>query len=389
MRDPKLPLAAFLLIPVLTGFGLLGCGKKPAPTPPPPPQVDVAEVLERTVPLFAEFIGQTETTAVEVRARVEGIIQQVVYQEGTEVEAGQLLFVIEREPIEQRLRRARAHLAELNASLAKAQADVARLKPLADERAIPRQDYDNALAQLDRAAAGVDSGKADVRTAELDFTYCEVRAPIAGLIGAKQADVGSLVGRGQPTLLATISPLDPITVASTISEVEYLRTRREAGERAGPLPVELLLPDGTTHPHLGRFTFADRAVDPTTGTLKIRADFPNPEKIIRPGQFARLRVRLRDREKALLVPQRAVQEIQGLYNIWSVGADRKATFRRVELGARVGNLWLVEKGLAPGDRLVVEGLNKVRPGLEVDPKPATISDAPIQALLGTNAPASR
>lgn len=389
MRDPKLQFAVLLMSSIVTGLGPAGCGKKSAPPPPPPAQVEVAEVLERTVPLFAEFIGQTEATAVEVRARVEGIIQQVVYQEGTEVEVGQLLFVIEREPIEQRLRRARAHLAELNASLAKAQADVARLKPLADERAIPRQDYDNALAQLDRAAAGVDSGKADVRTAELDFTYCEVRAPIAGLIGAKQAEVGSLVGRGQPTLLATISPLDPITVASTISEVEYLRTRRDAGERTDPLPVELLLPDGTTHPHPGRFTFADRAVDPSTGTLKIRADFPNPEKIVRPGQFARLRVRLRDREKALLVPQRAVQEIQGQHNVWSVGADRKAIFRRVELGARIGNLWLVEKGLTAGDRLVVEGLNKVRPGAEVDPKPATISDAPIQALLGTNAPSTR
>lgn len=364
-------------------LALVGCQKSSAPsTALPPPKVDVAEVLVRSVPLFDEFIGQTEASAtVEVRARVEGIIEKIAFQEGKEVKEGDLLFTLEKEPVEQRLRRAKGRLAELQAARDKAVTDVNRLKPLAEQRAIPRQDYDNAQAALNQTTAAVDGAAADVRSAEIDLGYCEIRAPISGLIGSKQADVGSLVGKGNPTLLATISPMDPIRVQVTVSEIDYLRARRNGDvDNARQLPVALILPDDSIHPHPGKLIFAERTVDPTTGTLKIRAEFPNPEKIIRPGQFARIRVRLQERENAVLVPQRAVQEIQGQNNVWVVDGSGKVTFRRAVMGERIGSLWLVEGGLKAGERIVIEGLGKMRAELLVDANPTNISDAPLKAL---------
>lgn len=265
-----------------------------------------------------------------------------------------------------------------------------RLKPLAEQRAIPRQDYENALAAQDQTSAAVEAAMADVRSAELDLGYCEVRAPVSGLIGAKQADVGTLVGKGSPSLLATISPLDPIRVLATISEVEYLRVRRGSGpEEIRQRTVTLILPDETVHAKTGKMVFADRTVDPTTGTLRVRAEFPNPDGLLRPGQFARIRIPLPDREHALLVPQRAVQEIQGQNNVWVIGSTNQVIFRRIKTGDRVGNLWLIESGLKAGERIVVEGIGKVRPGMVVDPTPVAIGDEAVKALATLGATPNR
>lgn len=371
---------------------LMGCQKRfTIPTAPTTPKVDVAEVLVRNVPLYDEFIGQTEAVAtVEVRARVEGILEKLTFKEGTEVQEGEPLFTIEKEPIEQRLRRAKGKLAEAEAARSKATTDVKRLKPLAEQRAIPRQDYENSLAAQDQTSAAVAAAAADVRSAELDLAYCDVHAPISGLIGAKQMDVGALVGKGSPTLLATISPLDPIRVQITVSEVQYLHARRESSTNdARELNVSLILPDNSVHPHIGHLVFAERTVDPTTGTLKIRAEFPNPEKLVRPGQFARVRIGLPERQNAILVPQRAVQEIQGQNNVWVVDEAAKVSFRKTVMGDRIGNLWLVESGLKAGEKIVIEGLGKVRNDLTVEPVAATISDDAVKALASNPATPKR
>jgi membrane fusion protein (multidrug efflux system) len=264
-------------------------------------------------------------------------------------------------------------LAEAQAALNKYEKDVARLTPLAEKRAIPQQDLDNAIAAVEVGKAGLLSAQARVESARLDLSYCDLRAPTSGLIGAKQVSIGDLVGKGQPTLLATISQLDPIWFYCAVSEVSYLQAERQVTEKdasiAG-LPVTLLLADGSEHPTKGKFVFIDRAVDIKTGTLRMRAEFPNPRKILRPGMFARIRVDLGDRPDSILIPQRAVLELQGKDFVWIVGPDSKTTQRPVTLGDLIGSSVLVADGLKPGDRIVVEGLLKAREGATVKPMTA-------------------
>ncbi len=366
-----------------------GCKPQNAPELPPPP-VQVAEVLVTDVPLFAEYVGQTEARAnVDVRARVEGFIKSITFREGSVVREGQILFQIEKEPIEQRFYRAKANLAEAEAALSKAQADITRYTPLVEKRAIPRQDLENAQAFEKQALAAVAAGKADLRQAEIDLSYTDVTAPVTGLIGAKQADVGSLVGGFNESLLATISPLDPIWFNANVSEVDYLEATRFISAREikewndtgrGSRPVRLILADGTEHPQTGKFIFMDRAIDTKTGTLRLRAEFGNPDDRLRPGMFGRIRVLLTMHTNVVLVPQRALQEIQGAFNVFKLDEDNKAVFSPVKPGARVGSLWIVEEGLKPGDKVVVEGLLKVRDGASVTPTITNINDAPVQEL---------
>ncbi len=365
--------AAALASGALAGAALLwsvAC-TQPEPPPPPPPVVQIVEIAATQVPLTAEFIGQLDSPEnVEIRARVEGFVEKALFQEGTEVKAGDPLFTLDEKPFRERLAGAEGRLAEAKAARNKADKDVARLQPLADKRAIPRQDLDNALAAVDVAAAAVQSAEAMVASAKLDLGYCDIRAPLAGLIGAKQVAIGDLVGRGLPTLLATISILDPIWFYGNVSEVAYLegeRQARQTGKRIADLPVTLLLADGSEHPNPGKFVFLDRAVDPRTGTMRVRAEFANPERLLRPGMFARIRVQLRVIDGGILVPQRAVQELQGKNFVWVIDAEQTASQRAVTAGARIGADWLIEDGLKPGERVVVEGVHKLRQGTKVQP----------------------
>ncbi|MCP5519156.1 MAG: efflux RND transporter periplasmic adaptor subunit [Verrucomicrobiales bacterium] len=360
---------------LLVGSVLSGAGcRKETTVAPPPPVVQVVAVTATNVPLTAEFIGQLDSPQnVEVRARVEAFVEEVLFVEGTNVMAGDPLFLLDKKPSLERLAAAEASLAEARAALNKYEKDVARLTPLAEKRAIPQQDLDNALASVDAGKAGVQSALARVESAKLDLGYCDVRALATGRIGARQVSVGDLVGRGEPTLLATISQLDPIWFYCNISEVDYLRAERkakESGRRLGDLPVTLILADGSTHPETGRWVFLDRAVDPTTGTLRARAEFANPDKVLRPGMFGRVRITLATDRPSILVPQRAVQELQGQNFVWVVGADNTASQRPVEMGARLGGQWVVGSGLEAGERLVVEGLQKMRQGAPVQPMTA-------------------
>jgi membrane fusion protein (multidrug efflux system) len=372
------PSVALALLTATTALTATSC-KKEAPPPPPPPAVVVLDLAPTNVPLHTEFIGQLDSPQnVEIRARVEGFVDQMLFVEGTEVKSNAPLFKLDDKPYQERLKAALGMLGEAEASLKKYEADVARLRPLAEKKAVPQQDLDNALASVDVGKAAVASAEARVSAAKLDLSYCDLRAPITGLIGAKQVSLGDLVGKGTPTLMATISVLDPIWFYCNVSEVQYLRAEaevRRTGKRVMDMPVTLILSDGSEHPAKGKFVFMDRAVDAKTGTFRVRAQFSNPDvkvgetvrKVLRPGMFGRIRVDLGVRENSILVPERAVTELQGKNFVWVVGSDNKSSQRGVTVGQQVGESLLIVEGLKAGERIIVEGLQKARQDQPVQP----------------------
>lgn len=369
---------AALVAGLLCAGGLLtvACGEKKEAPPPPPPEVLVTQVVRRDVPVTTELVGQTKGFQdVDVRARVEGFLEAVSFNEGTLVHKGDVLYRIDPKPLEATLANAKADLATARARLEKTQNDVKRLRPLAEKQAVSAQELDNAVAFDEAARAQVAAQQASVDKASLDLGYTNVVSPIDGLAGTTQVKAGSLVGRSESTLLTTVSQLDPILFRAGISEAEYLRVARRAEElrkeRGGQkVPVELILADGTVHPQQGTLDVIERAIDPTTGTLTLQFKFPNPGGIIRPGQYGRARFIMESRKNAILVPERAVQELQNLFSVAVVGADNKIAFRTVTMGPRTNGLWVVEKGLTGDERVVVAGLQRVRDGMVVSAKPA-------------------
>jgi len=365
--------------------------KKAAPAALPPPVVQVLEVVATSVPMHTEIIGQLDSPQnVEVRARVEAFVEKILFVEGTEVKEGEPLFALDRKPFEERLAAANGLLAEAKAQLNKYEKDVARLKPLAEKKAVPQQDLDNALASVDVGKAGVLSAEARVQSMQIDLGYCDVKAPISGLIGAKQVSIGELVGKGQPTLMATMSTLDPIWFYCAVSEVQYLKAENEVrrtGKKVADLPVSLILSDGSVHPAKGKFVFIDRAVDTKTGTLRVRAEFANAEKLLRPGMFGRIKVDLGVRADSILVPERAVAELQGQTFVWVIGPDNKTTQRAVKVGETLGENVMILEGIKAGERIVTEGLQKVREGAPVQPMTAAqMTQAAAQARQAEPAP---
>ncbi len=369
--------AAVSLLGILT----IACKGEEAKVAPPPPQVFVANVERRDVPVAIELVGQTKGSQdVEIRARVEGFVDGVAFQEGTLVRKGQLLYRIDPKPFEATLANAKADLATWEARYTKTQNDVKRLQPLAVKQAVSQQELDDAVATREAAQAQVEAQNASVDKAALDLGYTSVSSPITGLAGTTLVRAGALVGRGESTLLTTVSQVDPILFTADISEAEYLRLARRADdlrrERGGtPVDVDLLLADGSVHPQKGRLDAIERAVDTTTGTLSLQFRFANPNDLVRPGQYGRVRFVLETKKDALLVPQRAVQELQNLYNVFVVGPDNKLAVKTVTVGPRVGALWVIDKGLTEGDRVVVEGAQRLKPGTVVAPKDAPPADA--------------
>jgi membrane fusion protein (multidrug efflux system) len=367
-------LATAGLLAILTVAG--ACGGETAPATPPPPEVLVATVEQRDVPVVTELVGQTKGSQdVEIRARVEGYLDDVAFVEGSIVRKGQLLYRIDPKPLQATLANARADLATAQARLAKTNNDVNRLRPLAARQAVSQQELDNAVAAQDAAKAQVDAQTASVDKAQLDLGYATITSPINGMVGTTLVRAGNLVGRGESTLLTTVSEIDPILFTAGISEAEYLRIARRADdlkkERGGkPVPVDLVLADGGVHSQQGRVDAIERAVDPATGTLSVQFRFANPGGLIRPGQFGRARFVLETKKNALLVPQRAVQELQSLYSVAVTGSDNKLDVKTVTVGPRIGTQWVIESGLTAGERVVVEGAQRVRPGTIVAPKPA-------------------
>ena len=368
---------------------ITGCSKE-APPPPPPPEVTVAEVVQKDVPIYIELVGSTlGSEDVEIRARVEGYLTSVNFTEGSFVRKGQTLYKIDPQPFEAALSQAQANLSTARTRLDKTNNDVARYKPLAAEKAVSQQELDNALSAQEAARFQVTAYDALVEKAKLDMAYTTINSPVDGLIGTTQKKVGSLVGRGENTLLNTISQINPILFRCAIAEAEYLRLARAGADKDKSLEkkfgVELILADGTTFNHKGRLDAIERAVDASTGTLTGQFSFPNPERILRPGQYGKARFVTDVKEGALLVPQLAVQEIQGLYSVMVVKPDATVEQRMVKAGERVGNVWIIDSGLKPGEKVIVEGIQKVKPGGQVSAK---VEKAKEIASPAESAPAS-
>ena len=353
---------------------------KPEPPAMPPMEVAVVEVQPRDIPIHLDMIGQTRGSVdIPIRARVDGVLDEIHFLEGRDVTEGQLLYVIDPTPFKAQVVEAQGRLAEAQTRLAKAASDLERIRPLAEMDAVSKQDLDAAVAQFEAAEGALQAAKAQVEQAEIQLGYTRIKAPVDGLIGITQAKVGEYVGRSpNPVVLNVVSQTDPIRVRFSINEREYLRFRREFAGRmraaenevAQSKGLQLILSDGSVHEHEGHVVSFDAAIEPTTGTLTLEADFPNPERIVLPGQFARVRGVLEKREAALAVPQRAVMETQGIFQLAVVGDDGTVDIRQVQMGPRVDGEWIVESGLEPGERVALEGLQRMRPGVKVVAKGA-------------------
>jgi membrane fusion protein (multidrug efflux system) len=417
---------------------LAGCGEKEgvnAKEGPAAPatSVVVSAVVQKTVPIFTELTARIDATdSVDIRARVKAFLLKQSYEEGKMVKAGQVLFTLDKREYEAQLMQAKAQLAKAQADLTQAQdktvtavaeanlnialaqlgkadLDVNRLKPLAALRAVPQQDFDNALAAQQGAKADVEGRRASLNTAkvnqtaaiqqaqaaleaanasisqdELNVEYCTVTTPIDGIAGVRQVAPGNLVGQGEATLLATVSNVNPVRVYVSISESDYLmyqRIREQGKLKNMGGELELILADGSIFPDKGRIIIADRAVDLKTGTFGLVAEFPNPQALLRPGQFARVRLAATVAENALLVPQKAVTEMQSAKVVYVVGSDNKVALRSVVLGQRVGQDYIITEGVKSGERIVVEGLQKVRPGDTVNPTDQPLTSEKVAAKV--------
>jgi membrane fusion protein (multidrug efflux system) len=377
---------------IRVGVGLFlfltaACGRQeaPAPPPPPPPAVVVSPVAPATVPLYREYVARTEAReTVAIRSRVDGFIEKVLFEEGGQVKAGQLLFVIDQRPFNAALQEARGSLAQAQASLSKAKRDVARLQPLVAEFAAPQVDLDSAESAVEFSMASIERAKAAIAIAELNLKFSEIRAPITGVIGKQEVTVGNLVSREQ-TILTSISSWDPMRTVFSLSEGDYLRLGQQRRDdnpfipRKNAAPFELIMADGSFYPHRGSLSFLDRTLDLTTGTLSVYVSFPNPDRLLRPGLFGRVRVVVEAKPDTLLVPQRSVQVIQGVSSVLVVDSDGRVAQRVVTLGERFKDFFIVTEGLKPGERVVVEGVQKAIPGRKVRPTEQPIK---LEALGG-------
>ena len=338
-----------------------------------PPEVLVTEPLQQDVPVVREWIGSLDGSVnADVRARVSGYVISQNYKEGTVVKQGDLLFQIDPSVYEAAVEQAKAGLAQAQANQLQTEQTEQRETQLFEQKVESAQNRDNAVQSNTAAKAAVKAQEATLRQAELNLEFTKIAAPISGVVGIANPGIGDLVGPGDANPLATVSTVDPIKVYFQISEQDYLKVAQDRAEANGtnsgwPPPVQIILADGTLYPRQGKFSAVDRQVDNQTGTIRLAALFPNPDNILRPGQFVRVRVTVRTLHGALLVPQRAVNEMQTSFELAVVGADNKAEIRTVKVGERVGSLWVVEDGLKPGERVVVEGLQKVRDNEPVKP----------------------
>jgi membrane fusion protein (multidrug efflux system) len=366
---------------------LAGCGAKQEKKDPPPPEAGYVVVTTQTVPITAELAGRTTAFEIsDVRPQVNGVIKDRRFTEGSVVREGQTLYDIDPSIYQAAVAQARANLLNAQANRAAAEAKAERYKPLADIEAVSKQDYTDALAAAKQAAAQVAQAQAALQTAQINLNYTRVPAPITGRIGRSLVTTGALVTSGQTTPLATIERLDPIYVDIQQSSADLIALRREVasgGASSGSAAVQLTLEDGSAYPHEGRVEFAETIVDPNTGSVTLRARFPNPEGMLLPGMFVRARLSQLMAHDAILAPQQAIsRDPRGNATAFVVGPGNKAVLRTIAADRTVGDKWLVTSGLAPGDKLITEGLDRIKPGMVVRPTPAGTPPRPVQPPAG-------
>jgi membrane fusion protein (multidrug efflux system) len=435
----SLPEVCSLLLVLFLFFALSGCGKEEK-VQPQAPIVEVAEVTQKDVPVLADWVGTTDGVVnATIRAQVQGYLNKQNYTEGELVHKGQVLFEIDPREYQAALDQAKAVLSQskgaldqakaglsqskgaveqTRAALEKAKAEVAvqdarwttakanlaRVKPLAEQNAVSKKDLDDAVgaelstrSAVDAAKAAVDAAQANIVTAEaqvvgaqanivaaeaqilgsqaavekaqLNLGFTKVASPVDGIAGIAKAQIGNLVGPGSVEELTTVSTIDPIKCYVSISEQEYMRAQEKKASQVGKIPLDLILSDGTIYPHKGEVAFADRQVDVRTGTIRVATIFPNPQNILRPGMFSRVRAEMGIRKGALVIPQRAVSEVQGKYLVAVVSTENKVAIKPVKVGQWFGQLWVIDEGLQAGEKVVAEGIQKVRDGMVVSPKP--------------------
>lgn len=350
-----------------------GCDKAAPPPPPPPAIVEVTEVIQKDVPIHQEWVGTLDgmVNAV-ILAQVSGYLIKQNYLEGQMIKKGQLLYEIDPKTFQANLDAARSNLARQEAILKTARLDLARVERLLPERAVSVRDRDNAVGREATAEAEVLTAKAAIDSAQLELGFSKIYSPIDGIAGISKAQLGNLVGPGSANAqLTTISQLDPIKAYIPLSEQEYLQFARnkQNEQQQGNQSLELILADGSVYPHPGKFFFADREVNVKTGTIQVAILFPNPGNLLRPGQYAKVRGVVKNKTNAMLVPQRAVGEIQGRNMVAVVKPDNTVALKPVKAAETIGNLWVIDEGLQPGEKVIVEGIQKARPGATVDPKP--------------------
>jgi membrane fusion protein, multidrug efflux system len=381
---------AALVVGLGSALVAAGCGGGHPLSSPPPPVVSVAPVVQRDVPVHTDYVGTLDAYVnADARARVQGILLEQHFTEGSTVKAGQLLFVIDPKPFEAAKLEAEGALAQAKAALAKAEADVARDTPLVAKQAVSQQDLDNAIAARASAIGQVASAQGQLDTARLNLGYTRITSPVDGIAGIAQVRIGNLVGQGEPTLLASVSDVDPIRVVLSLPEREYIglaeriaefeRFQAQGGHGPDEPALQLILADGSVYRQTGRFAIVGAQVNPATGTLTVQALFPNPDQTLRPGQYARVRMN-EDVKQAVVIPQRAVAQTQDQQQVAVIGPDNHAELRQVKLGQTSGAFVIVDDGLKPDAQIVIDGIAKVRAGQPVMPKPADTSMLQFEAV---------
>jgi membrane fusion protein (multidrug efflux system) len=365
-------LGVYSLVSVLiAGLLLFGC-KKEQKAPPQAPIVEVVEVTQKDVPVYGEWVGTLDGYVnATIRAQVSGYLIKQNYKEGDFVKRDQVLFEIDPRPFQATIEEAKGQLAQAGARWQTAKANLARIKPLAEQGAVSKKDLDDAIGTEESTQASVMSAKAALDKAQLNLDWTKVTSLIDGIAGIAKAQIGNLVGPGSIEELTTVSTVNPIKCYVSLSEQEYMwaEERRSRSKQVGKVALDLILSDGTTYPYKGEVAFADRQVDVRTGTIRVAATFPNPKNLLRPGMFSRVRAEIGIRKAAPVIPQRAVSEVQGRYLVAVVSPEDKVAIRPVKVGQWFGQLWVIDEGLKAGEKVVAEGTQKVRDGMVVSPKP--------------------